>query len=100
MFKLFGESRANNVLLCKKVTVDTILIESDMEAKAILDLIPILNIRKLVLYTTKSNLRYNITPFNHQLLKLLFHFLSIIIRFQPFSIVKYCVLIIYYTRSF
>uniref|UniRef100_A0A5B7AZL0 U-box domain-containing protein 35 n=1 Tax=Davidia involucrata TaxID=16924 RepID=A0A5B7AZL0_DAVIN len=40
-----------------KVKVDTILIESDMEAKAILDLIPILNITKLVVGTTKSNLR-------------------------------------------
>ncbi|CAK9156793.1 unnamed protein product [Ilex paraguariensis] len=40
-----------------KVEVDTVLIESDMEAKAILDLIPILNIKKLVLGTTKSNLR-------------------------------------------
>lgn len=41
----------------KKVKVDTILIESDMEAKAILELIPILNITKLVLGTSKSNLR-------------------------------------------
>lgn len=40
-----------------EVKVDTILIESDMEAKAILDLIPILNIRKLVLGTTKAILR-------------------------------------------
>lgn len=40
-----------------KVKVETILIESDMESKAILDLIPILNIRKMVLGTTKSNLR-------------------------------------------
>lgn len=40
-----------------KVKVDTILIDSDMEAKAILDLIPILNIRKLVLGTTKAILR-------------------------------------------
>ncbi|KAK4439479.1 hypothetical protein Salat_0282800 [Sesamum alatum] len=41
----------------KQVKVETILIESDMEAKAILDLIPILNIRKLVVGSTKSNLR-------------------------------------------
>ncbi|KAL0353331.1 UNVERIFIED_CONTAM: hypothetical protein Sangu_0914400 [Sesamum angustifolium] len=41
----------------KQVKVETILIESDMEAKAIVDLIPILNIRKLVVGTTKSNLR-------------------------------------------
>ncbi|KAI3456594.1 hypothetical protein Pfo_013257 [Paulownia fortunei] len=40
-----------------QVKADTILIESEMEGKAILDLIPILNIRKLVLGTTKSNLR-------------------------------------------
>ncbi|KAJ9186185.1 hypothetical protein P3X46_005717 [Hevea brasiliensis] len=40
-----------------KVKVDTILIESDMVAKAIMDLIPIFNIRKLVLGTTKSSLR-------------------------------------------
>ncbi|XP_059663673.1 uncharacterized protein LOC132309372 [Cornus florida] len=40
-----------------KVKVDTILIESDMEAKAIQDLIPILNIRKLIVGTNKSNLR-------------------------------------------
>lgn len=41
-----------------KVKVDTILIESDMEAKAILDLIPILNIRKLVLGASKATIRY------------------------------------------
>ena len=41
-----------------QVTVDTLLIESDMIAKAIVDLIPILNIRKLVLGTNKSNSRY------------------------------------------
>ncbi|KAL2495507.1 Adenine nucleotide alpha hydrolase-like superfamily protein [Forsythia ovata] len=46
-----------DVCFTSQVKVDTILIESDMEAKAILDLIPILNIRKLVLCTTKSNLR-------------------------------------------
>ncbi|XP_073059991.1 U-box domain-containing protein 33-like [Primulina eburnea] len=40
-----------------QVKVDTILIESDMEAKAILDLIPILYIKKLVLGATKSNVR-------------------------------------------
>ncbi|VVA31039.1 PREDICTED: U-box [Prunus dulcis] len=39
------------------VKVDTVLIESDMIARAILDLIPILNITTLVLGTTKSNLR-------------------------------------------
>ncbi|KAL5574853.1 hypothetical protein UlMin_016552 [Ulmus minor] len=40
-----------------KVKVDTILIESDAVAKAILDLITILNIRKLVVGITKSSLR-------------------------------------------
>lgn len=40
-----------------QVKVDTLLVESDMIAKAILDLIPILNIKKLVLGTNKSNLR-------------------------------------------
>lgn len=43
----------------KQVKVDTILIESDMVATAIRDLIPILNIRTLVVGTAKSNLRYN-----------------------------------------
>lgn len=46
-----------NACSASKVKVDTILIESDLVAKAILDLIPILNIRKLVLGTTKSTLR-------------------------------------------
>ncbi|KAH7545402.1 hypothetical protein FEM48_Zijuj01G0089700 [Ziziphus jujuba var. spinosa] len=40
-----------------KVKVDTVMIESDSVGKAILDLIPILNIRKLVLGTSKSNSR-------------------------------------------
>ncbi|KAF3644567.1 putative acetyl-CoA acetyltransferase, cytosolic 2-like [Capsicum annuum] len=39
------------------VKVDTILIESDTEAKAILDLIPICNIRRLILGTSKANLK-------------------------------------------
>lgn len=46
-----------DVCSASKVKVDTILIESGMEAKALLDLIPILNIPKLVLGTTKSSLR-------------------------------------------
>ncbi|CAA2934140.1 Hypothetical predicted protein [Olea europaea subsp. europaea] len=46
-----------DVCIASQVTVDIIPIDSDMEAKAILDLIPVLNIRKLVLCTTKSNLR-------------------------------------------
>ncbi|KAI3466485.1 hypothetical protein Pfo_023148 [Paulownia fortunei] len=49
-----------NVCSASQVKVDTILIESEMEAKAILDLIPILHIRKLVLGATKSTVRYNI----------------------------------------
>ncbi|MQM04305.1 hypothetical protein Taro_037099 [Colocasia esculenta] len=40
-----------------KVQVDTILIESDLVAKAILELIPVLRIRKLIMGTSKSNLR-------------------------------------------
>ncbi|OIV91871.1 hypothetical protein TanjilG_17863 [Lupinus angustifolius] len=40
-----------------KVKVDTILIESDMIAKALIDLIPILQIRTLVLGANKSQLR-------------------------------------------
>lgn len=43
----------------KQVKVDTILIESNTVASAIQDLIPILNIRTLVVGTTKSSLRYN-----------------------------------------
>ncbi|XP_043693212.1 U-box domain-containing protein 37-like [Telopea speciosissima] len=43
--------------LCSQVRVDTILIESDHTAKAVLDLIPVLNIRKLVLGTNKSSLK-------------------------------------------
>lgn len=43
----------------EKVKVETILIERETEGKAILDLIPILNIRKLVLGATKSSVRYN-----------------------------------------
>ncbi|KAG6639186.1 U-box domain-containing protein 35-like isoform X2 [Carya illinoinensis] len=40
-----------------KVKVDVMLVEGDNITKAILDLIPILNIRKLVLGTTESSLR-------------------------------------------
>lgn len=46
-----------NACSASKVKVDTILIESDMVAKAFLDLIPVLNIRKLVLGASKSGLR-------------------------------------------
>ncbi|RZC61564.1 hypothetical protein C5167_023316 [Papaver somniferum] len=54
-------SRRRNLLqkyirLCSdaKVPVDTMLIESDMTAKAILELIPVLNIKKLVMGTKLS----------------------------------------------
>ncbi|KHN40779.1 U-box domain-containing protein 33 [Glycine soja] len=40
-----------------KVKVDTILIESDLIAKAIIDLIPILQIKKLVIGANKSQIR-------------------------------------------
>ncbi|VFQ82378.1 unnamed protein product [Cuscuta campestris] len=46
-----------DVCSASKVKADTILIESDTEANAILDLIHICNIRKLVLGTPKANLR-------------------------------------------
>ncbi|KAK4373657.1 hypothetical protein RND71_009041 [Anisodus tanguticus] len=46
-----------DICSASKVKVDTILIESDMEAKAILNLIPICNIRKLILGTSKANLK-------------------------------------------
>ncbi|VFQ97806.1 unnamed protein product [Cuscuta campestris] len=46
-----------DVCSASKVKADTLLIESDTEAKAILDLIHICNIRKLVLGTPKANLR-------------------------------------------
>ncbi|XP_060183442.1 U-box domain-containing protein 36-like [Lycium barbarum] len=46
-----------DICSASKVKVDTILIESDMEAKAILNLTPICNIRKLILGTSKANLK-------------------------------------------
>ncbi|XP_051128714.1 U-box domain-containing protein 35 [Andrographis paniculata] len=54
-----GEFLQKFLTICaeSKVKAETILIESDAEAKAILELVPILNIRKLVLGITKSNLR-------------------------------------------
>lgn len=42
--------------------VDTILIESDTVAKAIADLIPVLNVGKLVVGISKASLRYVHTP--------------------------------------
>ncbi|XP_028755014.1 U-box domain-containing protein 35-like [Neltuma alba] len=61
-----AQQRAKRRLLLSKflqlcsssqVKVDTILIESDTVAKAILELVPILHIQKLVIGTNKSNLR-------------------------------------------
>uniref|UniRef100_A0A2P2JZM0 U-box domain-containing protein 35-like n=1 Tax=Rhizophora mucronata TaxID=61149 RepID=A0A2P2JZM0_RHIMU len=57
-----GKRRQNlqkflNMCSASKVKTDTVLIESDMIGKAILDLIPVLNMRKLVLGTSKSSLR-------------------------------------------
>ncbi|XP_019179345.1 PREDICTED: putative U-box domain-containing protein 50 [Ipomoea nil] len=46
-----------DVCSASQVKVETILVESDTEAKAILDLIPICNIQKLVLGISKPNLR-------------------------------------------
>ncbi|CAN0841375.1 hypothetical protein LINGRAHAP2_LOCUS3255 [Linum grandiflorum] len=46
-----------NQCSASKVKVETMLIESDTAGKAILDLIPILNIKKLVLGTNKSNVK-------------------------------------------
>lgn len=46
----------------KQVKADTMLIESDMVGKAILDLIPVLNVRKLVVGAAKSSLRYKLPP--------------------------------------
>ncbi|KAK6265135.1 hypothetical protein QQP08_020015 [Theobroma cacao] len=46
-----------NICSASKVKVDTMFIESDMVAKAILDLIPILNIRKLVVGTSNCSPR-------------------------------------------
>ncbi|KAH7689068.1 Adenine nucleotide alpha hydrolases-like protein [Dioscorea alata] len=40
-----------------QVQVDTLLIESDSIAKAVLDLIPVLNIKRLIVGASKSNLR-------------------------------------------
>ncbi|KAL5974344.1 hypothetical protein ACLOJK_031008 [Asimina triloba] len=46
-----------NLCSASKVKADTLLIESDLIEKAILDLIPVLHIKKMVVGTTKSNLR-------------------------------------------
>ena len=42
----------------KQVKVDVVLIESSNIAKAIVEIIPILKIRKLVIGTAQSSLRY------------------------------------------
>jgi hypothetical protein len=49
----------------KQVKVDLLLVESDQTVKAILALMPVLNITKLVLRTTKLSLRYNIQLYNN-----------------------------------
>lgn len=46
-----------DICSASKVKVETILIESDMEAKALRDLIPILYMKKLVLGAPKSSIR-------------------------------------------
>ncbi|KAK4764591.1 hypothetical protein SAY86_025681 [Trapa natans] len=46
-----------NSCVASQVKVDTVLIESDTVAKAIIHLIPVLNITKLVVGTSKSSLR-------------------------------------------
>ncbi|KAL1563049.1 U-box domain-containing protein 36-like [Salvia divinorum] len=46
-----------NVCSASQVKVETVLVESDMEAKAILDLIPILNITKLIVGASKATVR-------------------------------------------
>jgi hypothetical protein len=43
-----------------QVKVEVLLIEGDNVAKAIVDLVGNLNIRKLVIGTTQSNLRYHV----------------------------------------
>ncbi|KAJ6747892.1 U-BOX DOMAIN-CONTAINING PROTEIN 52-LIKE [Salix koriyanagi] len=47
-----------NMCSASKVKVDTILIESDSVGKAMMDLIAVFNMRKLILGTSKSSLRY------------------------------------------
>lgn len=47
-----------NLYTMKQARAETIIVESDLVAKAILDLIPTLGITKLVVGTTKSSLRY------------------------------------------
>lgn len=63
----------------EQVKADTVLIESDMVGRAILDVIPILNIRKLVLGINKSRYFFfsRCQRQTHQLnniLKFLFHY--------------------------
>lgn len=60
----------------KQVKVDVILIESDMVAKAILELIPVLDITKLVVGTAKSNSRLGCTSFSFCLSHLQLRFQS------------------------
>ncbi|XP_020705727.1 U-box domain-containing protein 35 [Dendrobium catenatum] len=46
-----------NLCMASKIQADTLLIESDLIEKAIVDLIPVLHIKRLIIGTTKSNLR-------------------------------------------
>ncbi|XP_019701429.1 U-box domain-containing protein 33 isoform X2 [Elaeis guineensis] len=47
-----------NLCHSSKVEVDTFLIESDQIVKAVVDLIPVLNIKRLIVGTTKANVRW------------------------------------------
>ncbi|ONK69352.1 uncharacterized protein A4U43_C05F21960 [Asparagus officinalis] len=46
-----------NLCHASKVQVDTVLIESDTVAKAVIELIPVLRVTKIVVGTTKSSMR-------------------------------------------
>ncbi|KAG1327413.1 putative U-box domain-containing protein 37 [Cocos nucifera] len=46
-----------NLCHSSKVEVDTFLVESDQIVKAVVDLIPVLNVKRLIVGTTKANLR-------------------------------------------
>lgn len=70
-------------LLMEQVKADTVLIESDMVARAILDVIPILNIRKLILEVNKSryfclNVKLNSSTTQHIQVFFFHYFLEII----------------------
>ena len=56
-FTISPKTKTWSEKIIKQVKVDTILIESDLIAKAIIDLIPILQIKKLVIGANKSQIR-------------------------------------------